>query len=202
VSNQPAYTPTGSQVTSLAGKLARRVTPPNTGATSAAGPTPSPNPHVNSAASTPESSTAPRRDAAASTSEQESPSKDEFQVGAQRQISFTTPAGTRQRLRATAAGTGATIADTLLDAIEAAHPQLDRLLTDYRPRQQTGRLFTRSLPAPRDPDSVQVQVSVRLPSQAVDIIDRLVAEHQVANRSQLITAALEHHLDQKQVNPR
>jgi hypothetical protein len=180
MTSQSAFTPTGSGITSLAGKLARHAGPQPTAPAQATGPKParhgSSGPVTEKPVRTPAPATALHGGA-----------------GALRQITFLAPVALRTRLRAHLAASHTTMRETLLDAIEHAHPQLDQLLDPTRPTTRRGPLFTRRQPPARN-DQVKVQVSVRLATDEITTIDRLAAQHGAPDRSTLITVALDHHL--------
>lgn len=207
MTEQPTYRPVGSSVASLADKLGRRnVTTAPTTATRDSTPAPvePPTEHPPAApavtvgggatidvsqvgegpldqSSTATDLTAPRAAAV-----------NDPALGARRQISFATPVAIRHRLREYLAAAETTLADAIMTAIENAYPRIDELLTGHRPVVHRGPLFTRARSTPDRTD--HVQVSLRLPSDAISTIDRLAAEHGAANRSQLITVALDAYL--------
>jgi hypothetical protein len=180
MTSQPTFTPTGSGVTSLAGKLARHPGPQPAGPAQATSP--KPERHASSQQTTEKPGEAPRPAPVLHGG-----------AGALRQITFLAPVALRTRLRAHLAASHTTMRETLLDAIEHAYPQLDQLLDPTRPTTRRGPLFTRQQP-PAQTSQVKVQVSVRLATDEITTIDKLAAQHNAPDRSTLITIALDHHL--------
>lgn len=112
--------------------------------------------------------------------------------GALRTISFLAPVALRDRLRAKARLDATTQADVVLDAIETAYPHLNDLITDARPVPNSTALFTRT--PRRRTSEVTAPVSIRLPLDAIATIDKLVNSAGAANRTRLLTTALQHYL--------
>jgi hypothetical protein len=181
MTSQPTFTPTGSGVTSLAGKLARHPGPQPTGLAQATGSKP-----AGHGSSQQDATDKPVKAARPATALHAG-------AGALRQITFLAPVPLRTRLRAHLAASHTTMRETLLDAIEHAYPQLDQLLDPTRPTTRRGPLFTRQQ-APAHTNQVKVQVSVRLATDEITTIDKLAAQHNAPDRSTLITVALDHHL--------
>jgi metal-responsive CopG/Arc/MetJ family transcriptional regulator len=103
-------------------------------------------------------------------------------------VSVSVPVSLAERWSARAKLDRSSQADVLRDAIEAHHGELSELLTATSPRTiVTSGLFDRPAASTRER---AVGVSLRLPSQNLDVIDALSAQHGAENRSQLLTAAL------------
>lgn len=104
------------------------------------------------------------------------------------------PVSLRDRLRAHHANSKSTYTTIVLEAVEATHAQLGKLLEAYRPPPRQGGLFSHHARPRVQHDEPQVQVSLR-PSRAdLAILDRLAADHHAPNRSALLAAALNQHL--------
>jgi hypothetical protein len=81
----------------------------------------------------------------------------------------------------------------VLDAVEAAHPDLDRILDAARHLPAPGGLFRHRTPTRPLAEDIRVQVGLRPAREDLDIIDALVEKHQAPNRSVLLAAALKHY---------
>jgi hypothetical protein len=103
------------------------------------------------------------------------------------------PVSLRDRLNAHRRAVGQTLTAVVLDAVEAAHQDLDVLLAAYRPAAGAGLFAHR--PAPLiTRDEPNVQVGLR-PSRAdLAVLDELVERHHAPNRSVLVTVALDSHI--------
>ncbi len=105
-------------------------------------------------------------------------------------------ASLRDRLRHHATSTGRSYTELTLEALDATHRRLGDLVADATSATtRPGSLFT-GAPRPRRlrHDEPQVQVSLRLLRQDIDVIDRLVTDLQAPNRSSLVATALGAHL--------
>ena len=124
------------------------------------------------------------------------PAKASDQVSVTRSISFTTPVPMRNQLRRTAHDQDTTLAQLVLDAIEANIDQLDDLVAAEQPSKigGEGKLFPqREYAAPRS-EEPRVATSLRIGSDNLQVLDELVGKHHADNRSQLITAVLRAYL--------
>ena len=123
--------------------------------------------------------------------------KSEESTGGTRRIAFRLEPDLHARLVSHAKRSDTTHGNIVLDAIEAAHgaDRLTDLIAAARngTRPVSGGLFVRS--APRGAAKPSIPVEVQLNAQAVDQIDQLVAQYGADNRTQLIVAALQDHLD-------
>jgi hypothetical protein len=101
------------------------------------------------------------------------------------------PVSLRDRLRTAAGARGATYTTVVLEALDATHDKLDELLGGHRPNLRPGSLFSsevgRSRPRSAEP---HVQVSLRLTRSNLQVVDRLVSEHDAPNRSALVASAV------------
>jgi hypothetical protein len=111
-------------------------------------------------------------------------------AGALRPVVFLAPAELREALRDRSRDEKRSQPNIVLDAIEATHADLPVLLEHAGPERTT--LFVR--PTTRQQDTARVPVSVRLPSEAVETIDKLVTQTKARNRTELLVAALRGHL--------
>ncbi len=107
------------------------------------------------------------------------------------------PVSLRDRLRQRAAERETTYTTTVLEAIDATHDRLDSLLATQRTGPRPGSLFSgvgsgRVRPRNAEP---HVQVSLRLARVDLEVVDRLVAEHQAPNRSAMVATVLVAHLE-------
>jgi hypothetical protein len=87
-----------------------------------------------------------------------------------------------------------TLTAIVLDAVEAVHHDLDRILEPHRSLPVTGGLFRHRSPTRPVKEEVHVQVGLRPAREDLAVIDALVEKHQAPDRSVLIAAALEHYL--------
>ncbi len=107
------------------------------------------------------------------------------------------PVSLRDRLRQRAADRETTYTTAVLEAIDATHDRLDSLLATQRTGPRPGSLFSgvgggRVRPRNAEP---HVQVSLRLARADLEVIDRLIAEHQAPNRSAMVATVLVAHLE-------
>lgn len=104
-------------------------------------------------------------------------------------------ASLRDRLRHHATSTGRSYTELTLEALDATHRRLGDLVADATSATtRPGSLFTGARPRRLRHDEPQVQVSLRLLRQDIDVIDRLVTDLQAPNRSSLVATALGAHL--------
>jgi len=116
------------------------------------------------------------------------PAKDQ---GPLRTVIAYVPATTRDRLRA-AAGQSRTQTDVVLAALDATYRDLGDAFSDTRPH--AGSLFTGPGRRRRRHSEPQVQISLRLTTGDLAVLDRLTAELGAPNRSALVSEALARHL--------
>jgi hypothetical protein len=103
------------------------------------------------------------------------------------------PVSLRDRLNAHRHTVAQTLTAVVLDAVEAAHQELDTLLVTYRPAAGAGLFAHRPAPLITRTEP-NVQVGLR-PSRAdLAVLDELVERHQAPNRSVLVEVALDRHL--------
>jgi hypothetical protein len=167
---------------SVAGKLAPKAAQPGLHAV------PSSEPQPDSAPTAP----ANRQDEEPQAKRPRSPKKTEppGAAGALRPVVFLAPAELREALRDRSRREKRSQPNVVLDAIEATHHDLPVLLEHSGPERTT--LFVR--PTARQQDTARVPVSVRLPSEAVETIDKLVGQAKAGNRTELLVAALRGYL--------
>ena len=111
--------------------------------------------------------------------------------GALRTVIAYVPATTRDRLRA-AAGENRTQTDVVLAALDATHLDLGDAFCDTRPH--AGSLFTGPGRRRRRHTEPQVQISLRLTTGDLAVLDRLTVDVGAPNRSALVSEALARHL--------
>jgi predicted DNA-binding protein len=118
-------------------------------------------------------------------------------AGGNRRVVFKIPPELHTRLVDHAKRTGASHGNIVLDAVETAYMNdtlADLVAAARRPTLETKTaLFART--APRENAAPSVTVEIQLRAQAVDQLDQLVTQYAADNRTQLLTAALQQHLD-------
>jgi hypothetical protein len=115
--------------------------------------------------------------------------------GGVRRIAFRLDPALRSALTARAASEKTSQGQIVLDGIEAAAHQaaaLTDLVAAEAAAPQTGSLFPRL--KTRGAAQATVPVEIRLHAQAVTVLDQLVTQTGADSRTQLIVAALRHHL--------
>lgn len=184
--------PTGTQISSLAGKLAKKKPAPR--------PAPATTPSV-PPTETAAPSAAPRK-AAAVTETAVSPAEAGYNLAesghvtapekpTKRPLAFQVPLELRDALRAAAATGRTTNADIILEAIEANVTKLPELVAAASTATIRGSLFRREATSRATP---RVQVTVRMAQDHIDTIDSLVREVNAPDRTTLLVAALRAHL--------
>ena len=101
------------------------------------------------------------------------------------------PASLREQLRAAASQRRTTHTEVALAALDATHPRLPELLAPQQQATQGTSLFS-ARPVTRRPrhDEPHVQVSLRLTTGDLEVIDQLTAQTSAPNRSALVSTAL------------
>jgi hypothetical protein len=112
--------------------------------------------------------------------------------GATRSLTFRTPVEIRDGLRERSFRDGIAQPDVILEAVRQTNDKLSDLLA--KPKKSGDDLFTRS-PARRKDRPPLVQISVRIPAEDHETLNRLTERHKADNRSDLLNAALKAYLE-------
>lgn len=108
------------------------------------------------------------------------------------------PATLRTQLREVTAKSGSTYTDLALDAIDATHSRLSDLLQAPGRPDRPSSLFAGARPRRRQRHiEPQVQVSLRLTTSQLKVIDDLVSDCAASSRSALVATALRAYLNDR-----